>query len=51
MNALFEGKVRVSGPGIEHGLLSKFQSQFICETRGAGKSHLSVIIRDGNHFI
>jgi filamin len=30
-------KVRVSGPGIEHGVLSTFQSHFICETKGAGK--------------
>jgi hypothetical protein len=30
------GKVRVSGPGIEHGVLSTFQSHFICETKGAG---------------
>jgi filamin len=27
----------VSGPGIEHGVLSTFQSHFICETKGAGK--------------
>ncbi len=31
------GKVRVSGPGIEHGVLSTFQSNFTCETKGAGK--------------
>jgi hypothetical protein len=31
------GKVRVSGPGIEHGILSTFQSHFICETKGAGR--------------
>jgi filamin len=34
---IFLGKVRVSGPGIEHGVLSTFQSHFICETKGAGK--------------
>jgi hypothetical protein len=31
------GKVRVFGPGIEHGVLSTFQSNFTCETKGAGK--------------
>jgi hypothetical protein len=31
------GKVRLSGPGIEHGVLSTFQSHFVCETKGAGK--------------
>lgn len=31
------GKVRVYGPGIESGVLSSFQSHFICETKGAGK--------------
>jgi len=31
------GKVRVYGPGIEHGVLSTFQSNFICETKGAGR--------------
>lgn len=30
-------KVKVSGPGIEHGVLSTFQSHFICETKGAGR--------------
>ena len=34
---IFLGKVRVSGPGIEHGVLSTFQSHFVCETKGAGK--------------
>jgi len=38
-------KVRVSGPGIEHGVLSTFQSQFICETKGAGAGQLTVKIR------
>lgn len=39
------GKVHVSGPGIEHGVLSTFQSHFICETKGAGTlrlAHLSM---------
>jgi hypothetical protein len=31
------GKVRVTGPGIEHGILSTYQSRFICETKGAGR--------------
>jgi filamin len=38
---LFSGKVRVSGPGIEHGVLSTFKSHFICETKGAGKTSSS----------
>ncbi|CAF1609722.1 unnamed protein product [Rotaria sp. Silwood1] len=38
-------KVRVSGPGIEHGVLSTFQSHFICETKGAGAGQLTVKIR------
>ena len=36
----FSGKVHVSGPGIEHGVLSNFQSHFICETKGAGSNRL-----------
>ncbi len=46
---IFLGKVRVSGPGIEHGVLSTFQSHFICETKGAGKknfNHVHVRIID-----
>jgi len=38
-------KVRVSGPGIEHGILATYQSRFICETRGAGAGQLTVRIR------
>ncbi|CAF0927406.1 unnamed protein product, partial [Didymodactylos carnosus] len=38
-------KVRVSGPGIEHGVLSTFQSRFTCETKGAGAGQLTVKIR------
>ncbi|XP_059143816.1 filamin-B-like, partial [Physella acuta] len=38
-------KVRVSGPGVEHGILANFQSQFIVETRGAGAGQLTVRIR------
>ncbi|XP_071747892.1 filamin-A-like [Lepeophtheirus salmonis] len=35
-------KVRVYGPGIEHGVLAMYQSRFICDTRGAGAGQLSV---------
>ncbi|GAB6018892.1 hypothetical protein CHUAL_000550 [Chamberlinius hualienensis] len=38
-------KVRVYGPGIEHGVLATYQSRFICETRGAGAGQLTVRIR------
>ncbi|CAH1781771.1 unnamed protein product [Owenia fusiformis] len=38
-------KVRVTGPGIEHGILAKYQSRFIVETRGAGAGQLTVRIR------
>ncbi|CAG2105929.1 unnamed protein product [Medioppia subpectinata] len=35
-------KVRVIGPGIEHGVLPLYQSRFICDTRGAGAGQLTV---------
>eukprot|EP00096_Caligus_rogercresseyi_P013172 TRINITY_DN5849_c0_g1_i1.p1 TRINITY_DN5849_c0_g1~~TRINITY_DN5849_c0_g1_i1.p1 ORF type:complete len:945 (-),score=251.50 TRINITY_DN5849_c0_g1_i1:1000-3834(-) len=35
-------RVRVYGPGIEHGVLAMYQSRFICDTRGAGAGQLSV---------
>ncbi len=38
-------QVRVSGPGIEHGILASYQSRFIVETRGAGAGQLTVRIR------
>ena len=38
-------KVRVYGPGIEHGVLPLYQSRFICDTRGAGAGQLTVRIR------
>ena len=38
-------KVRVSGPGVEHGILANFHSEFIVETRGAGAGQLTVRIR------
>ncbi|KAL8594779.1 hypothetical protein ACOMHN_047497 [Nucella lapillus] len=38
-------KVRVSGPGVEHGLLPVYQSRFMVETRGAGAGQLTVRIR------
>lgn len=46
-------KVRVFGPGIEHGVLATFQSRFICDTRGAGAGQLTVRIRGpkGNNFL
>lgn len=38
-------KVRVYGPGVEHGVLATFQSRFICDTRGAGAGQLTVRVR------
>jgi len=38
-------KVRVFGPGIQHGVLATFQSRFICDTKGAGAGQLSVRVR------
>jgi len=38
-------KVKVFGPGIEHGVLATYQSRFICDTRGAGAGQLTVRIR------
>lgn len=38
-------KVRVHGPGVEHGVLSLYQSRFVCDTRGAGAGQLTVRIR------
>ena len=38
-------KVRVSGPGVEHGILATFQSRFVVETRGAGAGQLTVRVR------
>ncbi|KAG9511032.1 Filamin-A [Fragariocoptes setiger] len=38
-------KVRVYGPGIEHGVLPLFQSRFVCDTRGAGSGQLTARIR------
>ena len=38
-------KVRVAGPGITHGVLNKFKSRFVCETKGAGAGQLTVRIR------
>ncbi|KAL3847647.1 hypothetical protein ACJMK2_018549 [Sinanodonta woodiana] len=39
------GRVRVTGPGVEHGILANFQSRFTVETRGAGAGQLTVRIR------
>ena len=38
-------KVRVTGPGIEHGILATYASKFLCETKGAGAGQLTVRIR------
>ena len=38
-------KVKVFGPGICHGVLNKYESRFICETKGAGAGQLTVRIR------
>ena len=39
------GKVHAYGPGIEHGILSTFQGQFVVETAGAGSGQLTVKVR------
>ena len=39
------GKVHAHGPGIENGLLSTFQGQFVVETAGAGSGQLTVKVR------
>ncbi|XP_022694817.1 filamin-C-like isoform X2 [Varroa jacobsoni] len=38
-------RVRVYGPGIEAGVLARYQSRFVCDTRGAGAGQLTVRIR------
>ena len=38
-------KVRVSGPGLQSGLLATFQSDLLVETRGAGPGRLTVRVR------
>ena len=45
MGAPDASKVRVHGPGIEHGVLATFQSRFLCDTRGAGAGKLTVRVR------
>ena len=42
------GKVCVTGPGIEPGILARYQSRFIVETRGAGAGQLTCIILPKN---
>lgn len=37
--------LQVYGPGVEHGVLARYQSRFICDTRGAGAGQLTVRIR------
>jgi hypothetical protein len=38
-------KVKVYGPGIEHGILHSFKSNFVVETKGAGAGQLTVRVR------
>lgn len=38
-------KVRVYGPGVNHGVLATYQSRFLCETKGAGAGQLTVRVR------
>ncbi|OQR79827.1 hypothetical protein BIW11_05461, partial [Tropilaelaps mercedesae] len=38
-------RVRVYGPGIEAGVLARYQSRFVCDTRGAGAGQLTVRVR------
>ena len=38
-------KVRVTGPGVEDGVLTTYVSSFIVETTGAGAGQLTVRIR------
>ena len=38
-------KVRVSGPGLQAGLLATFQSDLLVETSGAGPGRLTVRVR------
>ena len=38
-------KVKVCGPGMEHGVLPLYQSRFICDTSGAGAGELTVRVR------
>ena len=38
-------KVRVFGPGVEHGILHTFESMFLVETHGAGAGQLAVRVR------
>jgi len=38
-------KVKVYGSGIEHGILSRFKSNFVVDTRGAGAGQLTVRMR------
>lgn len=53
MGAPDASKVRVHGPGIEHGVLATFQSRFLCDTRGAGAGQLTVRVRGpkGTYYI
>lgn len=44
-NAPDASKVKVHGPGVEHGVLPLYQSRFVCDTQGAGGGQLTVRIR------
>lgn len=35
-------KCRIYGPGLEHGVLSTFKGDFVCDTKGAGAGQLKV---------
>ncbi|CAK5072454.1 unnamed protein product [Meloidogyne enterolobii] len=37
--------IKVYGPGIEHGILHSFKSNFVVETKGAGAGQLTVRVR------
>jgi filamin len=38
-------KVTVFGSGICHGVLNKYESRFVCDTKGAGSGQLTVRVR------
>ena len=38
-------KCRVVGPGVCHGVLTRYRSKFVCDTKGAGAGQLTVRVR------
>jgi len=44
-------KVRVSGPGIQSGILATFQSTILVETSGAGPGRLTVRVRGPKGYL